>query len=193
MIYNARCDISSSLAKWVCQCLHKGTHNTPYLGKKKLSNNKKMRLMKDCCVITVNSGTWASRMSLERGNLPFASFSPTESWLRQQSSISPDPQKIHSNKIQILSAGHCLCRGPGASLCQVCPSCSCRGFVPHTFQIPSSGQFPPGSWGDAVQQDTASQAQQAQGCFGWGLPCPQSSKAVFCTAGRAFHHLQLFN
>lgn len=80
--------------------------------------------------------------ALDRGKLLFASLSPSESWLRQQSSISPDPQKIHSNKIKIHSNGHCLCRGPGASLCQVCPSYSCKGFVPHTVQIPGLGSSP---------------------------------------------------
>lgn len=76
---------------------------------------------------------------------------------------------------------------------QGCSSCSCKGFVSHTLPIPRAGQFPPGSWRDAVLQDTGSQAQQAQECFGSGLPCTQSSKAAVCTAGPAFHHLQLFN
>lgn len=77
-------------------------------------------------------------MSLERAKLPFTSLSPSESWLRQQSSISPDPQKIHSNAIKILSDGHCLCRGPGA--CASLSLCSCRGFVPH--KPPGLGTFP---------------------------------------------------
>lgn len=56
-----------------------------YLDKEELNNSKKMRLMKDCCRITVNSVTRAcTRSSFERGNLTFACLSPSESLFRQQ-------------------------------------------------------------------------------------------------------------
>lgn len=53
MIYNAQCDISNSLTKQVFQCLCKGTHNKLYLDKEELNNSKKIRLMKDCGIITI--------------------------------------------------------------------------------------------------------------------------------------------
>lgn len=127
--------------------------------------------------------------ALDRGKLLSATLCPTESWLRQQSSISPDPQKNHSNNIKIHSNGHCLWRGPGARLFLL----QLQGVCVTHVTNPQGWAVSPGSWRDAVLQDTGSQAQQAQECFGSGLPCTQSSKAAVCTAGPAFHHLQLFN
>lgn len=133
-------------------------------------------------------------MFLGRGKLPFASLSRSESWLRQQSSISPDAQKIHSNEIKILSNGHCLCRGPGASLCQVCPSCSCGGLCHTHCKSPGLGSFPQAPEEMLCCRTRGSRpSKHPTGMVGMRLPCPQSSKAVVCTAGPAFRHLHLFN
>lgn len=192
MLYNAQCDSSNSLTKSVFLCLHKWTHNMLYLCKEELNNSKKIRLMKDCCISTVNSVTWACTISsLERGNLTFACFSPSVSLLRQQTGQHLQRVTKNLSKWSQMSAASAEGHKPDCASSLVHPA-SAKGFVPHAcYKFPGLGTFTK-LLGEMLFCRTQG-GPFPQEWLDLGFPCTCSSKAVLCTAGPVFRHLQLFN
>jgi len=150
--------------------------------------------MKDCCIITANSVVRACKISsLERRNLTFACLSPSESLLGQ-----PAEQhlwRFTKNLFKSIQMSTASAEGQESDCApSLVHPASAKGFVPHAcYKFPGLGSFPTPLGEMLFCRTEGGQAQEGQEWLELGFPCTCSSKAVVCTAGPVFHHLQLFN